>query len=74
MNLQLLQAKVLRSRLITEGERAYWVRHLAHMNPAQCAKLDAILSKGDGIPWTEQLTAYIQTIAKAAEHLTTKFT
>lgn len=55
---------VEQSRLLTKEERVYWKNNLPNMNDIQLQKLERILGEAASVPWTEQINAYIATIAK----------
>ena len=55
MDLSALSVRVQTSRLLTESEKMYWLRHLPRMTDPQIAKLDSILAQGEALPWSDAI-------------------
>ncbi|MBI2635802.1 hypothetical protein HYW84_00545 [Candidatus Peregrinibacteria bacterium] len=61
-----LQKLVSKSKLLSDEERAYWLRTLPSMKPEHVAKLERILSEGENIHVEEKVRDYFTAVRQAA--------
>jgi hypothetical protein len=55
MDLTSLSIRVQASRLLTEGEKMYWLQHIPRMNAEQLTKLERVLGEAEKLHWSENI-------------------
>ena len=65
-----LLSKVQASKLLTEPERAYWIKNMPKMTEEQLNKLDTILTEALSLSWGMEMQQYLSIASKATATLT----
>lgn len=55
MDLTALSVRVQASRLLTDGEKMYWLQHIPRMNEQQLAKLERVLGEAENLHWSQDI-------------------
>ena len=67
MDITQIKSLIIKSRILTDAERAYWSASLSKMSGEQMHRLATILQKADQIPWTQHIQQFFSLITTAAE-------